>query len=187
MSRPLGSGLVFSSCLTFTTRTHDLGAKHHQPRTPQHTHTRQDSRRHRKVLTHLRFESCRQVAEAGSTWDSRSRSSLSPWGFWEPQTTFLMNQNTREITLWTVVIYCSTPPQKAACGILRFRVKCGTVATSMVTTGRRAYPTFSPGSSRFLQSWLTRPGLWKPNWPGCRVRLGGSGGGEGALLPLSVV
>lgn len=107
-----GRDRSFSSCLTFTSRTHDLGAKHHQLRTPQHTQARQDSRRHRKVLTHLRSESCRQVAETGPTWDSRSRSSPSPWGFWEPQTTFLMNQNTREITLWTVVIYCSTPHRK---------------------------------------------------------------------------
>ena len=61
------------------------------------------------MLTYLWLENWLRVTETGPIWDSRSRSSPSPWGFWELQTTFLMNQNTKEIALRTFVIYCPTP------------------------------------------------------------------------------
>lgn len=54
-------------------------------------------------------------------------------------------------------------PQTAACGICRLwsRVMRGRVATSMVTTRRHAYSTFSPRSLFFLHHWLNCPGLWE--------------------------
>lgn len=74
-----------------------------------------------------------------------------------------MNQNTKEITLWTVVTYCSTPPreQPVEFAVSRSRGKGGTVTTSMVTTRKPAGPSLSPKSWLFLHCWLNCPVVWE--------------------------
>ena len=79
------------------------------PTSPPYTNPRGRLTTSYEVVTYLWLENWLGVAETGPIRDSRSRSSPSPWGFWELQTTFLMNPNTKETALRTFVIYCPTP------------------------------------------------------------------------------
>lgn len=154
------TSFLMNSCLTFTACTHDLGASHHHL-------LKVGSLHHIKMLTYSWLENWLRVAETGPIWDSRSRSSPSLWGFWEPQTTFLMNQNTKEITLRTVVIYCPTPcrEQPVEFAAMQSRAEGSTRPRD---NNQEAYlASTSPPRAFFFSSailrpsWLNPPSAWQ--------------------------